>query len=690
MNNNPETYKQNPNNMNLKTIISTFAVAGLAASCGNAPLSTGINKADMDLKAVPGDDFYEYACGGWMKSHPLPGDYSRYGTFEALIENNDKQVRGLIEELASKKQEDGSIAQKIGDLYNLAMDSVRKNNEGIKPAEKYVAIVKDVKTPEDVVEAAAKLARYGMGRYFGAGADADLKDSKNNLVQIGQGGLSLGEKEYYLDNDSATVKIRTEFQKYIVKLFTLCGYDAATAAQKAAGVMQVETALAKVSRSAADLRDPAANYHKMTFEQLKQKWPGIDWEEYFDEAGYPDFKEISVGQPEFFDGLQAALKNIPIAAHEAYLEFDVLNTAASYTTDTLRHASFDFYGKVFSGRKEEKPTWKRAVSLVQGVMGEGVGKMYVEKYFPESSKERMVKLVKNLQTALGERIKAQTWMSQETKDKAMEKLATFYVKVGYPDKWQSYDKLKIDPKESLFENVMEASKYEAEHEIERTVNKPVDRTKWYMDPQTVNAYYNPTTNEICFPAGILQPPFFDASADDAFNYGAIGVVIGHEMTHGFDDQGRQFDKDGNLKDWWTAADADNFKKRAKVMSDYFSNIEVLPGLKGNGPLTLGENLADHGGLMVAFQALQNAMKENPLDSADGFSPEQRFFIAYANVWAANISNEEIRRRTKSDPHALGRWRVNGALPHIDAWYKAFNVTDKNKMFVPKDQRVTIW
>lgn len=689
-NHNFETYKPNPDNMNLKTIISTFAVAGLAASCGNAPLSTGINKADMDLKAVPGDDFYEYACGGWMKSHPLPGDYSRYGTFEALIENNDKQVRGLIEELASKKQDDGSIAQKIGDLYNLAMDSVRKNSEGIKPAEKFVAIAKGVKTPGDAIEAAAKLARYGMSRYFGAGADADLKDSKNNLVQIGQGGLSLGEKEYYLDGDSATVKIRTEFQKYIEKLFTLCGYDAATAAAKAEGVMQVETALAKVSRSAADLRDPAANYHKMTVEQLKQKWPEIDWKEYFDEAGYPEFKEISVGQPEFFDGLQAALKDIPIAAHEAYLEFDVLNNAASYTTDTLRHAAFDFYGKVFSGRKEEKPTWKRAVSLVQGVMGEGVGKMYVEKYFPESSKERMVKLVGNLQTALGERIKAQTWMSQETKDKALEKLATFYVKVGYPDKWQSYDKLTIDPKLSLFENVMEASKYEVEHEIERTVNKPVDRTKWYMDPQTVNAYYNPTTNEICFPAGILQPPFFDASADDAFNYGAIGVVIGHEMTHGFDDQGRQFDKDGNLKDWWTAADADNFKKRAKVMSDYFSSIEVLPGLKGNGPLTLGENLADHGGLMVAFQALQNAMRENPLDSADGFTPEQRFFIAYANVWAANISNEEIRRRTKSDPHALGRWRVNGALPHIDAWYKAFNVTDKNKMFVPKDQRVTIW
>ena len=364
--------------------------------------------------------------------------------------------------------------------------------------------------------------------------------------------------------------------------------------------------------------------------------------------------------------------------------------AANYTNDEMRKASFDFYGKVFSGKKEEKPTWKRAVALVQGVIGEGVGKMYVEKYFPESSKERMTKLVKNLQTALGERIKAQTWMSKETKTKALEKLSTFYVKIGYPDKWEDYSKLTVDPKLSLLDNVFAACKYEVDHSIEITVNKKVDNTRWYMNPQEVNAYYNPTTNEICFPAGILQPPFFDATADDAFNYGAIGVVIGHEMTHGFDDQGRQFDKDGNLKDWWTKADGENFKKRAQVMSDYFSNIQVLPDLKGNGPLTLGENLADHGGLKVAFQALQNAMKENPLDSVDGFTPNQRFFIAYANVWGANISNEEIRRRTKSDPHSLGRWRVNGALPHIDEWYQAFNVTDKNKLFVPKDKRVTIW
>ena len=676
--------------MNLKMIISAFALAGLTASCGNAPLATGVHKEDMDTSVNPGDDFYKFACGGWMKSHPLPGDYSRYGTFEQLDENNDKQVRELIEEIAGKKQEAGSIAQKIGDLYNLAMDSVRKNKEGVKPIAKYLDMVKDIKTFKDVMGVNAKLERIGMGGYFSTGADADLKDSKNNLVQIGQGGLTLGEKEYYIDTDSATLKIRTEFTNYITKVFELCGYDNATAKTKTQYVMDIENALAKVSRSATALRDPNSNYNKMTFAQLQKDYPTIDWKSYYTECGYPEFKEISVGQPEFLHGVEDALRAIPVEAHKAYLEFKIIDFAANYTNDEMRKASFDFYGKVFSGKKEEKPSWKRAVALVQGVIGEGVGKMYVEKYFPESSKERMIKLVKNLQTALGERIEAQTWMSDETKKKAMEKLSTFYVKIGYPDKWKDYSKLAVNPEQSLLDNIAEAVKFANDDEIERTVNKKVDRTKWYMNPQTVNAYYNPTTNEICFPAGILQPPFFDASADDAFNYGAIGVVIGHEMTHGFDDQGRQFDKDGNLKDWWTKADGKNFERRAQVMCDFFNNIEVLPGLKANGKLTLGENLADHGGLNVAFQALQNAMKETPLDSADGFTPEQRFFIAYANVWAANINDEEIRRRTKSDPHALGRWRVNGALPHIDAWYKAFNITEKDKLFVPQDKRVTIW
>lgn len=667
-----------------------MAVAAFTASCNNNAFTTGIQSENLDTSVSPGDDFYQYACGGWMKNHPLPADYSRYGTFEQLYENNSKQLRELIEDLSANKQEDGSIAQKIGELYSLAMDSVRKNREGVEPLRKDMVEIDKISTPADLVKTMALLERRGLDGYFSTSVDADIKNSEMNLVQIGQGGLTLGEKEYYLDSDSATLKIRNAFKDYIVKMFETYGDAPETAQKKMENVMDIETRIAKASRSAVELRDPSSNYNKMTFEQFVKDYPGIDWKTYFSTLGFPEFKEISVGQPEAIHEIENIVTNVPVGAQKVYMQFHMLDAAAPFLSDTVRKIRFDFYGKVMSGLKEERPLWKRSVGLVESIIGEGVGKMYAEKYFPESSKTRMLKLVKNLQEALGQRIQDQTWMSDTTKAKALDKLAHFYVKIGYPDTWRDYTKLEIDSTRSLYENVAAANEYSTDYEINRTVNKKVDRTKWYMNPQTVNAYYNPTTNEICFPAGILQPPFFDPAADDAFNYGAIGVVIGHEMTHGFDDQGRQFDKEGNLKDWWTKGDADNFKKRAQVMSDFFSNIEVLPGLKGNGALTLGENLADHGGLQVAYKALQNAMEEAPLDSADGFTPDQRFFLAYANVWGANITDEEIRKRTKSDPHSLGRWRVNGALPHIEAWYKAFNVKKDSKLYVPENERVDIW
>ena len=676
--------------MNLKMVVSTMAVAAFTASCNNNAFTTGIQSENLDTSVSPGDDFYQYACGGWMKNHPLPADYSRYGTFEQLYENNSKQLRELIEDLSANKQEDGSIAQKIGELYSLAMDSVRKNREGVEPLRKDMAEIDKISTPADLVKTMALLERRGLDGYFSTSVDADIKNSEMNLVQIGQGGLTLGEKEYYLDSDSATLKIRNAFKDYIVKMFETYGDAPETAQKKMENVMDIETRIAKASRSAVELRDPSSNYNKMTFEQFVKDYQGIDWKTYFSTLGFPEFKEISVGQPEAIHEIENIVTNVPVEAQKVYMQFHMLDAAAPFLSDTVRKIRFDFYGKVMSGLKEERPLWKRSVGLVESIIGEGVGKMYAEKYFPESSKTRMLKLVKNLQEALGQRIQAQTWMSDTTKAKALDKLAHFYVKIGYPDTWCDYTKLEIDSTRSLYENVAAANEYSTDYEIHRTVNKKVDRTKWYMNPQTVNAYYNPTTNEICFPAGILQPPFFDPAADDAFNYGAIGVVIGHEMTHGFDDQGRQFDKEGNLKDWWTKGDADNFKKRAQVMNDFFSNIEVLPGLKGNGALTLGENLADHGGLQVAYKALQNAMEEAPLDSADGFTPDQRFFLAYANVWGANITDEEIRKRTKSDPHSLGRWRVNGALPHIEAWYKAFNVKKDSKLYVPENERVDIW
>ncbi len=514
-------------------------------------------------------------------------------------------------------------------------------------------------------------------------------DSKTNLFEIGQGGISLGEKEYYLDDDDATKNIREKYKEHMVKMFQLVGFDEATAQQKMKAVMGIETRIAKASYSAVERRDPAANYHKMTVDEFKAEYAGLDWNDYFTQLGVADLKELSVGQPEPIKEVIAIVNTVPVEDQKAYMEWKLIDSAASCLSDAISDQNFDFYGRTLNGRQEQSPRWKRAVGTVNGVLGEAVGQIYVKKYFPPEAKERMIKLVKNLQVALKERIEAQEWMGDSTKTKAIEKLGTFYVKVGYPDKWRDYSPLEIK-NDSYWANIERAHQFGWQCMLNENYNKPVDRDKWYMTPQTVNAYYNPTTNEICFPAGILQYPFFDMNADDAFNYGAIGVVIGHEMTHGFDDQGRQFDKDGNFTDWWTKKDAEDFKARAQVMADFFSNIDVLPDLKGNGQLTLGENLADHGGLMVAFQAYKNATKEAPLSDADGFTPDQRFFLAYAALWACNMRDEAIRTQTKGDPHSIGRWRVNGALPHIDAWYEAFGITETDSMYVPKEQRVTIW
>ena len=676
--------------MKLKQFFPMLAFASLAlAGCGGSVSKTGIELSNLDQKAKPGDNFYQYACGGWIKAHPLTGEYSTYGNFEVLIENNNKQLRDLIEAMAKGQHEAGTLEQKIGDLYNIAMDSVKQNKEGYAPIQADLEAIAAIQDRKEIIAQMAKLGSKGLPGYFGFYIDADIKNSSMNLLQIGQGGLSLGEKEYYLDNDSATVHVRESFKAYMEKMFTLCGSTPEEAKRKMEAVMGIETRIAVPSYSAVQQRDPEANYHKMTYEELKKDYSGIDWDVFFSTMGIQGLKEVSVGQPEPIHEVEKILAETPVEDQKAFMEWKLINSSAPYLSDELRACSFDFYGRVMSGKQQDRPRWKKAVATVEGVLGEGLGEKYVEKYFPAAAKERMVKLVKNLQDALAERIKVQDWMSDETKKVALDKLASFYVKVGYPDKWRDYSGLEIKD-DSYWANIVRSNEFDLAYVIDKKLNKPVDRDEWYMTPQTVNAYYNPTTNEICFPAGILQPPFFDMEADDAYNYGAIGVVIGHEMTHGFDDQGRQFDKNGNLTDWWAPGDAERFEARAKVMEDFFSNIEVLPGLKGNGALTLGENLADHGGLMVSYTAFQNAMKEKPLQTEDGFTPEQRFVLAYANLWAGNIRDEEIRVRTKSDPHSLGRWRVDGALPHIDAWYEAFGITEKDSMFVPKEKRVTIW
>ena len=674
--------------MNVKLILPVAVLAmGALAGCVNkeAKMTSGIKLENLDTTAVRGADFYQYACGGWMAAHPLTDEYSRFGSFDMLAENNREQLKGLIAEIAQGEHAQGTVAQKIADLYNLAMDTEKLNAEGISPIQADLDKIAAIKDAAGVLEAMIDLQGSAYFQFY---VGADIMDSKNNIFELYQGGIGLGEKEYYLEDDEATKNIREEYKKHIVKMFQLAGMDEAKATKSMEAVMEIETRLAKVSYSAVEQRNPAANYHKMTLDELKKEIPGFDWDAYLNKLGVQGVTSLNVSQIPPVKESVAIINTLPMDKQIAYLQWKLIDSAASYLSDDFVAQNFAFYGKVLSGKQEDQPRWKKAVATVNGVLGEAVGQMYVEKYFPAAAKERMTQLVKNLQVALGERIQALEWMGDSTKAKAMEKLNTFYVKVGYPDKWKDYTKLNIE-KDSYWANIKRASDFAVEEMLAKA-GKPVDIDEWHMTPQTVNAYYNPTTNEICFPAGILQYPFFDMNADDAFNYGAIGVVIGHEMTHGFDDQGRQFDKEGNLKDWWTAEDATLFGERSKVLVDFFNKIEVLPGLQANGELTLGENIADHGGLQVAYQAFKNATKNAPLADVDGFTPEQRFFLAYAGVWAGNIRDEQIRVYTKSDPHSLGRWRVNGALPHINAWYEAFGINENDPLYIAPENRASIW
>ena len=658
--------------------------------CAQKP-QTGFDTANMDTTVKPGDDFYQYAGGTWMKQHPLTPEFSRYGQFNALDELNQKQIRELIEGLAQQPQEKGSLGQKIGTLYALAMDSVRRNNEGFTPIKPLLEKIYAIKSLPEYQLVTAQLERRGVGAFmFGIGIGADLRNASQNIVGIGQGGLSMGERDYYLNDDEPTTKVRNAYKEYIKTLFQLTGDTEAQAQARMEDVLSIETRIARVSYSSTQMRDVEGNYHKISYATLLSDYPVIDWGNIFLQLGFPPISEVDVNQPEPIQEVGKILQDTPLEKLKNYAAFKLIDDAANALDDEFRKASFNFYSKTMNGAEEDRPRWKRAVSTVNSVLGMAVGKMYVEKYFPESSKKRMLELVGNLQQALGERIQASTWMSAETKAKALEKLSTFYVKIGYPDQWKDYSALTIDPQLSYYDNLSNASEFSLADQIARKANKPTTKDEWFMTPQTINAYYNPTTNEICFPAGILQPPFFNPEADDAVNYGAIGVVIGHEMTHGFDDQGSQFDKDGNLSNWWTDADKKNFDARTKVMEEFFNKIEVLPGMYANGKLTLGENIADNGGLNVAFQALQNAMKKNPLGKADGFTPEQRFFLSYGFIWAGNIREELLRQFNKIDPHSPGRWRVNGALPQIDAWYKAFNITKRSPLFVPKKNRVDVW
>ncbi|MFI3287233.1 MAG: M13 family metallopeptidase [Rikenellaceae bacterium] len=662
------------------------ASCATSQSTKSSEQSTGIYLSNLDTTANPGADFYQFACGGWMANNPLTDEYASYGSFDVLTETNKEQIKGLVEELAAKEQPSGTNAQKIGELYKIALDSVRLNEEGYTPIKAELERIAAISSTSEIMPYAAASI---LSPYFQYYVDADMKESSTNLFQLYQGGTSLGEKEYYLDTDEETTAIRKAYRAHIIKMFELAGFSTEVATENMEAVLEIETRIAKASFSATEQRDPESNYHKMTVEELQALIPTIDWKGYLSALGLENTKELSVSQIEPIQEVAKLLEEVELKKHIAYLQWNLIDSAASSLSDDFSSANFAFYGTVMSGVQVQQPRWKRAISAVNGTLGEAVGQLYVEKYFPAAAKERMLKLVKNLQVALSERIATTEWMSDETKAKAQEKLSAFYVKIGYPDKWKDYSELEINNEDSYWTNLVRASEFSKEDMLAKA-GKPVDIDEWGMTPQTVNAYYNPSTNEICFPAAILQYPFFDMEADDAFNYGAIGVVIGHEMTHGFDDQGSQFDKEGNFSNWWTAEDREKFEARTQVMVDFFNKIEVLPGLYANGSLTLGENLADNGGLQVSYQAFLNATKDSPLETVNGFTPTQRFFLAYAGVWGENVREEQLRSQVKSDPHSAARWRVNAALPQVEAWYQAFGITESDSLYVAPESRVSVW
>ena len=663
------------------------AVTLMTTACTKQQQTTGIDLNNLDSTVVPQNDFYQFACGGWMANNPLTPEYSRFGSFDKLGLNNLEQVNGLIQEIASEHHLQGSIAQKIGDMYNLAMDTARRDREGIEPVQKTLDEIDGIESRDELSKILGAAMDFQLWAMY---VDADAMNSSMNILNEYQAGFSLGEKEYYIDEDEHTRSIRDAYVAYVAKMFDLFGFD--NPADRAQTVLRLETRLAKAAYSNVELRDPQLNYNKMTLKELQDLVPQVNWKVYFDALGV-QIDSLSIGQIPHLQEAGRMLDDEPLEDLKTLFAWQVIEGAASFLTTDIYMTSFDFYGKVLSGKEEPSPLWKRAVGIVNGTLGEAVGQMYVKKYFPEENKARMLALVHNLQKALGIRIENLEWMSRETKDKALEKLNAMTIKIGYPDEWRDYSKLDINAEDTYYANLQRAAKFEQAYSLSY-LGKPVDKKKWYMTPQTVNAYYNPSSNEICFPAGILQYPFFDMSADDAFNYGAIGVVIGHEMTHGFDDQGCQFDKDGNLVNWWTAEDKKAFDARTKVMEEAFNKIEVAPGVHANGAFTLGENIADHGGLQVSYLAFtmneESKDESQKLKERDGFTPQQRFFLAYANVWANNIRPEEILNRTKSDPHSLGRWRVNGALPQINAWYEAWNVTEESPMYVAPNERVSIW
>jgi len=663
-------------------MIPVLTFAGLDAQ----EKGPALDMSNFDKSVSPAVDFYQYATGGWQKKNPLKPEYARFGSFDILNENNVKRLNDLFSEMTKMDVKKGSVDQKIADLYKLGLDSVRLDKDGDKPIRKYLGRINSIKDKDDLIRQVALLhTTASADAFFGASVGADMTDSDMQVLYMGQSGLGIGDRDYYLDPKNA--KIRDGYGKFLERIFTLCNMP--DAEKKAQQALSVEDALAKVSWSSVQERDIQKQNNPMTTAAIESKYPHIGFDVYFKTRGIPDQNKIIVTEPSFFEGLDSIVASTPLDVLKAYVAGRFVADACGSLDDDFYSASFDFYSKQMSGILQQKPRWKRAMSVPNGILGEAVGKMYVERYFPESSKRKMVAMVDNLRAALGEHIRNLDWMSAETKEKALDKLDNFTVKIGYPDKWKDYSSLVIDPSKSYYENIRNAGIWYVADNMSK-LGKQTDRSEWGMTPQTVNAYYNPGTNEICFPAAILQPPFFNPEADDAVNYGAIGVVICHEMTHGFDDQGRLFDKKGNMANWWTSEDDAKFREKAKKLAAQFDSVEIVPGVMANGELTLGENIADHGGLSIAFTAMENSFKGKRPDLIDGLTPEQRFYLSYAAVWADNITDAEKARRTKLDVHSLGRNRVNVSIRNMDSFFSAFGIKAGDPMFRPENERVHIW
>ena len=657
----------------------------LAACQTKEAKAPALDPTDMDLTVAPGENFFLYANGGWMQKNPLKPEYARFGSFDVLREKNVEDLNALFSEMTEMNPEAGTIDQKIVDLYKQGLDSTRLNAEGAAPIKKYLDEIYALPDKKALAEHLGKLNLVGEGGFFGGGVDADLMDSSIQIFYLGQGGLGMGDRDYYVD--PANAELRKGYEAMLAKFFTLAGLD--NAEQRAANAAGIEDKLAAFSWTSVQNRDVEKLYNPMSSEQIFKAYPGFDFKTFCEAMGIPAQDKVIVEQPSFFQGFSKLFKDSKLEVLKDYVAAQLINGAAGSLSDDFYAANFDFYSTQMSGITEQKPRWKRAMSVPNSILGEAVGQMYVAKFFPESSKQKMLDLVKNLQISLGQHIDSLEWMSDATKAKAREKLEAFTVKIGYPDEWKDYSTLTVDPELSYYENLRAASAWYVADNLAK-LGKATDPTEWHMTPQTVNAYYNPTTNEICFPAGILQPPFFNPDADDAVNYGAIGVVIGHEMTHGFDDQGSLFDKDGNMNNWWTAEDRAAFVEKTHVLVDQFNEVEIVPGLMANGELTLGENIADHGGVSVAWTALHNALNGNVPAPIDGFTAEQRFFLGYARVWAQNITDEEKARLTKLDVHSLGNNRVNVTLRNFDQFFEAFGIQEGDAMWRPVSERVHIW